>query len=572
MSFQRMDFQGMGFQHRSRNLVRRSVSVSIFALTILTSTAVAAEDLFGGLKQSNGWDRIKESYEDLAKDPVTARLLRKKSLHSLMVEQRVGSGSNLETTKFQHYYKGLEVMGSMSLHHRSGKGASIRNRLAQFDLDIQPRLTVEAAVSIARAFSGDRELKNLPELRILPSHSGNSARLIYWVELKGIHWDGGQDVLVDAHSGKVIADLPKDIELAPIQISSARKQGLEVFPKIAKDPKNGKLYLEACALKNMADDSLEEFSVTKCMAVLDGTSPLFTDKNLCQLISGLNGFPMAVNPSACKPVVIDSVLKDTTDPAAKTALENASKVVSYYKNHLNRDSYDDRGSPVVSVIHGGDEMANAFWRVDQNIMVYGDGDDTMGDLTEAVDVAGHEMTHGVTTHSAQLLMMGESGALNEAHSDFFGKLIENENDWVVGRKLFKGANGPKGIRDIQDPTSLTVKVIGEDGNPVKRAYPAHMKDFVKTAGGETEDTCNRANDRCYVHVNSTIPSHAAYLVYQAIGQERAEKLYYTTLTQNLTAMETFKSAAEALQNTCTQLEMGDSVCDKVKEAMAKVGL
>ncbi|MGZ3709951.1 MAG: M4 family metallopeptidase, partial [Bdellovibrionota bacterium] len=83
--------------------------------------------------------------------------------------------------------------------------------------------------------------------------------------------------------------------------------------------------------------------------------------------------------------------------------------------------------------------------------------------------------------------------------------------------------------------------------------------------------CNSANDNCWVHFNSTIPSHASYLIHEAIGREAAEQLYYITLTQNLTSQDNFKSAAEATMNTCAQL-FDDSTCSAVADAFKEVGM
>ena len=160
-------------------------------------------------------------------------------------------------------------------------------------------------------------------------------------------------------------------------------------------------------------------------------------------MDGKRGFPLGIDTDSCTSVAVNDQLLDSTDPDAAKALDNSQKVLNYYQNHFGRNSFDDQGSRLVSLIHAGDQMANAFWNVSSDMMVYGEGDGkVLGDFTESVDVAGHEMTHGVTSHTAKLMMMNESGALNEAFSDFFGKQIENEGNWLMGKNLFIGASQP----------------------------------------------------------------------------------------------------------------------------------
>src|ERR1700733_6468276 len=97
---------------------------------------------------------------------------------------------------------------------------------------------------------------------------------------------------------------------------------------------------------------------------------------------------------------------------------------------------------------------------------------TFDDFTGSLDVIGHEITHGVTMKTAKLLMMGQSGSLNEAYSDFFGRMIANDGDWAMGRAIFIEPNSP-GIRDLADPASLSYKLGDGQGNVTYQGnYPA----------------------------------------------------------------------------------------------------
>jgi Zn-dependent metalloprotease len=263
-----------------------------------------------------------------------------------------------------------------------------------------------------------------------------------------------------------------------------------------------------------------------------------------------------------------------TDASAARAQQNSELVLNYYASHFNRDSYDGNGSPLVSIVHGGLQFDNAYWSVNDKLMLYGDGDGkVMGDFTQGVDVAGHEMTHGVTMATAQLSMMGESGALNEANSDFFGIMIANGGtDWVLGKQLFlPGAEAVPGqenaVRDLANPGNITFCAAGGNGQCTQRKPdPATMNEMMPTT-----DTCDDSNDNCWVHINATILGHASYLVSQAIGAQKAEQLYYNTLTQSLSTRDNLATAAQAYKQTCSQLFDADT-CTKVSTAFSQVGL
>jgi Zn-dependent metalloprotease len=139
----------------------------------------------------------------------------------------------------------------------------------------------------------------------------------------------------------------------------------------------------------------------------------------------------------------------TTPDAALDAHWGAEVTYDYFLNVHGRNSIDGNGFALVSHVHHDDEYSNAFW--DGSRMTYGDG---VGNSTPytALDVAGHEITHGLTSNTANLVYQDESGALNESFSDIFGISIEFINrpavaDWVLGDDL--GFI----IRNMEDPKS-----------------------------------------------------------------------------------------------------------------------
>jgi len=126
------------------------------------------------------------------------------------------------------------------------------------------------------------------------------------------------------------------------------------------------------------------------------------------------------------------------DEYATDAHWGAEMTYDYYWLEHQRNSIDDNGFALNSYVHYDQNYANAFW--DGQRMTYGDGNGTTWDPLTALDIAGHEVTHGLTTFTAGLVYQAESGALNESFSDIFGTSIENfarplNWNWDIGEDI-----------------------------------------------------------------------------------------------------------------------------------------
>lgn len=149
------------------------------------------------------------------------------------------------------------------------------------------------------------------------------------------------------------------------------------------------------------------------------------------------------------------------DATVKRVYDETASVVDFYAKVFGRNSIDDAGMTIVSSVHYGSKYNNAFW--DGSQMAYGDGDGAIFlDFSQASDVIGHEITHGVTQHSMQLKYAGEPGGLNESLSDCFGSMFRQwrnrqsvaEADWLIGKDIMGPAALAKGytcLRDMADP-------------------------------------------------------------------------------------------------------------------------
>ncbi len=151
-------------------------------------------------------------------------------------------------------------------------------------------------------------------------------------------------------------------------------------------------------------------------------------------------------------------LPSNRQSAAVDAHYGAAKTFDYFKNIHGRNGIFGNGLGVPSRVHYGNAYVNAFW--DGSQMTYGDGAGNLKPLT-SIDVAGHEMSHGVTQALAGLVYSGESGGLNESTSDIFGNMVEfnagNANDpgdYLVGEKIDIFGNG-KPLRYMHDPIQDT---------------------------------------------------------------------------------------------------------------------
>ncbi len=212
------------------------------------------------------------------------------------------------------------------------------------------------------------------------------------------------------------------------------------------------------------------------------------------------------------------------DATVNRAYTGLGATFELFLTAYGRDSIDGAGLPLDATVHYDRDYNNAFWNGEQ--MVFGDGDgEIFLDFTLPIDVIGHELTHGVTQHTANLTYYGQSGALNESVSDVFGSLIKQyslgqtaaEADWLIGAGLLAPRVTGEALRSMKAPgTAYDDDVLGKD------PQPATMDDYVRTG-----------RDNGGVHINSGIPNHAFYLLATELGGhawERAGQIWYDVLT------------------------------------------
>jgi len=255
------------------------------------------------------------------------------------------------------------------------------------------------------------------------------------------------------------------------------------------------------------------------------------------------------------------------DVAVNEAYDGSGATYDFFYRSFGRSSIDGRGFRLDSTVHYGVNYDNAFWNGRQ--MVYGDGDgEIFRRFTVALDVIGHELTHGLTQYEANLNYRDQPGALNESFSDVFGSLVKQfkrrqfsrDADWLIGEGLFLPGVQARGIRSMKEPgTAYDDPLLGKD------PQPGHMRDYVRTI-----------DDNGGVHINSGIPNRAFYQLATRLGGyawEKAGRIWYLALCDKLRANSTFADAMNMTVRAAGELFGINSKEQKAaREAWAEVGL
>jgi Zn-dependent metalloprotease len=490
---------------------------------VAESTAAAPLSGFGAL-------RLNQVAED-SKSKVLAFLSGNSSLLSTNLssvqwaDPVVSRSEELETHRVKKNWNGIEVMGGEALVHLKAGKILFANAdgTGLGHLSPSTRIAADEASRIAfSSYQGPALRAEKPELKVLAL--GGEARLVYAVKV--IDLDGlSSDVhYIDANTASEA--------LVVTNVHTAANRKVLAGTGTRDD------------MSIVTDSDAENLINSKF-------TTLYSDRG-CSASGGFNFWDRWSNPAAGSSPC-GSHAQDVM-ASALSAWDNSGKVYDYFNSVHRRDSVDGSGSLIRSVVNfGGAGFRNAAWYNDRRIMLYGMGDgQRFNDFASSLDVVAHEITHGITSSTANLVYASESGALNESYSDVFGKLVafraSRSGDWKIGRDLFR--DGSSFIRDMENPE------VG------------HTRDF-KHRG----ESCNRFNDSCGVHTNSGIPNKAAVMIAKRIGLERFGKIYFLTLTQLLRSSSNFIEARAQTEAACATLYgAGHADCRVVSEAFAAVGI
>ncbi|GAA0658600.1 M4 family metallopeptidase [Kitasatospora atroaurantiaca] len=261
------------------------------------------------------------------------------------------------------------------------------------------------------------------------------------------------------------------------------------------------------------------------------------------------------------------------ESAAVDAYFGAAKTWDFYKNTFSRNGIRNDGVGALSRVHYDTGYVNAFWDDSCFCMTYGDGQNDSAPLTE-IDVAGHEMTHGVTSATAGLNYSGESGGLNEATSDIMGTMVE----WY--------ANLP-----ANPPNYWIGELINLNGNNTPLRYMDQP-----SKDGSSADSWYDGVGNLDVHYSSGVANHFFYLLSEGsgsksingfdynsptvnstsvtgIGRDKAAQVWYRALTTYFTSTTDYAGARDATLKAATDLYGADSTESKqVATAWAAVNV
>jgi Zn-dependent metalloprotease len=406
--------------------------------------------------------------------------------------------------RFTRTYNGLPVYGGDVVLHLDKNGAvrgTSNSLAAPLSLVTAPKvLGFEASAKARTAFAGT--IKNVGAPRLIVDASRGTGRLAWETEISGVAKDGQLPsrlhVLTDAQTGAVLGSWD--------EIETAVGSGTGHYDGKVKVETTG-----SAGLYRMSDPAHGGNTVCDLKHKTDGACQVYTDK--------------------------DNVWD--ADPVAVDAYYGAAVTFDYYKNVLGRNGVFDNGKGVPSRVHYGDQENNSYW--DGKEMNYGDGTGNAIPWT-TIDLAGHEMSHGVTENSVKggLTYAGESGGLNEASSDIFGTMVEFY------------ANNPNDPPDYLFAEGLN---LNGNGTPVRYLYNPPLDGLSAGCWSSTVKDLD-------VHYSSGVANHFFFdlaegtgrtkygtspsctgTTVRGIGRDKAAKIWYRALDVYFTSSTSYVDAA-----------------------------
>jgi Zn-dependent metalloprotease len=251
----------------------------------------------------------------------------------------------------------------------------------------------------------------------------------------------------------------------------------------------------------------------------------------------------------------------STDPTAVQCFNKTKAVAKFYKDVFGRNSIDSAGMTLISSIHYGDKWNNAMW--DGVQMVYGDGDgEIFIDFTNGGDVICHELTHGVTQYTLQLVYFGDAGGLNESMSDCFGSMFRqwranqdvNQADWFIGHNILGPAATRRGLTCLRN-------MAKPDDSHCLAPQPTKY---------------SQVTPNMDPHYSSGPPNLAFYLACKSVGGKSWEtvgQIWYSAITGGASPNMTMKEFADRTRKFANEKYSNrPAVVTAVDNAWKQVGL
>ncbi|MGW5476720.1 M4 family metallopeptidase [Streptomyces sp. NPDC004008] len=445
----------------------------------------------------------------------TARAIGLGAQEKLVVRDVVKDADGTVHTRYERTYAGLPVLGGDLVVDtaRSGqtqqviKATSATIKVATLTPAVTAATAEQKALSVARAEGSKKTDADHAPRKVIWAANGTPT-LAYETVIGGFQDDGTPNqlhVVTDAATGKELF----------------RYQGIETG--VGNTQYSGQVTLtttQSGSTYTLNDGSRGGHKTYNLNHGSSGTGTLFSQSN-------------------------DTWGNGTTSNAATAGADahyGAQETWDFYKNTFGRSGIKNDGQAAYSRVHYGNSYVNAFWDDSCFCMTYGDGSGNADPLT-ALDVAGHEMSHGVTANTAGLNYSGESGGLNEATSDIFGTGVEfyannssDVGDYLIGEKInINGDGTPLRYMDkpSKDGSSKDSWYSGLGGLDVHYSSGPANHFFYLLSEGSGAKVING--------VSYDSPT-ADGLPVTGIGRDKALQIWYRALTTKFTSTTNYASA------------------------------
>ncbi|MFD7918781.1 M4 family metallopeptidase [Streptomyces sp. NPDC059740] len=449
-------------------------------------------------------------------------------------------------TRYERTFAGLPVLGGdLVVHQRKGgtvenvtRATSKRITVASTKARIAPKTVESSAVKSARALGSTKTEASQAPRKVIWAAKGTPV-LAYETVVGGLQDDGTPNQL------HVITDATTGAELF-------RYQGIETG--VGHSEFSGDVTLGtsgSAGSYSLTDTARGSHKTYNLNHGTSGTGTLFTDA--------------------------DDVWGDgtptNTQTAAVDAHYGAAETWDYYKEVHGRNGIAGDGKGAYSRVHYGNNYVNAFWDDSCFCMTYGDGSGNSAPLT-AIDVAGHEMSHGVTSNTAGLNYSGESGGLNEGTSDIFGTAVEfysntaaDPGDYLIGEKIDINGDGTP-LRYMDKPSKDGASAdywsssVGNKDVHYSSGVANHFFYLLSEGSG--------AKDINGVHYDS--PTYDGQSV-PGIGRANAEQVWFKALSQYMTSTTNYAAARTATLSAAADLfGQGSATYNTVANTWAAVNV
>ena len=453
----------------------------------------------------------------------------------------------LEHLSYQQYVQGVKVRGGeWNIQMKDNAPLVARGRIyPSAVIHKEGILTDQAAKDVATAY-----IYNQVKAYVKPSPENiihRSTRAELWVD-----YEVGSTL--QAKLVYLVKVRPTNLYHYTVWVDANDGSVLKVQDELCSidGPKTG----TATDLNNQSR-TVHSYQLGSTYYMVDASKSMWTNSQPSDFPSNPTGAIWTIdanNTAAASFSQVTSSNNSWSNRSAVSAHANAGLAFDYFKNTHARNSINGSGGTIISVVNVADDdgsnLDNAYWN--GQAMFYGNGNVAFTPLAGALDVAGHELSHGVVSNTANLEYQGQSGAINESMADVFGAMIDRD-DWKMGEDIVKPGVFPGGaLRDLQNPHN--------EGNTLgDRGYqPEDMSEYY-----------TGTQDNGGVHINSGIVNRAFYLTANTIGKAKAEKIWYRALTIYLTSRSQFLDLRYACVDAANDL-YGTTEADAVKSAFDTV--